>query len=89
MHKIAGVSAVIFLLGSVFTAAQAQQNMGTPRMGTGMGEAGPKFHPPSRSGRFIPGPPASAATGGSPPPRWRTFQTTPGLRSWTVRRNAR
>jgi NAD(P)-dependent dehydrogenase (short-subunit alcohol dehydrogenase family) len=89
MKTIAGLSTVAFLLGSVLAGAQSQQNMGTPRMGTGMGEAGPSFHPPSRSGRLTPRPPATEAIGGSPPPQWSTFQTAPGLRNWMARRKIR
>jgi hypothetical protein len=56
MKTVAGLCAVIFLLGGLFAEAQAQQNLGKPRKGFGLGEAGPTFHPPSRSQRFRYGP---------------------------------
>jgi hypothetical protein len=55
MKTIAGLYAAIFLLGSL-AVAQAQQNMGTPRIGTGMGQVPPSFRTPSKPRGFVTGP---------------------------------
>jgi hypothetical protein len=77
VKTIAGLCAVIFLLGSLFAEAQAQQNMGTPRKGTGMGQVPPSFYTPTRPKGFITGP----KTIGGSPQQWGTFQTAPGARN--------
>jgi hypothetical protein len=68
VKTIPGLCAVIFLLCGVIAEAQAQQNMGTPRIGTGMGQIPPSFRTPDKPKGFVTGP---KATVGSPPPQFQ------------------
>jgi hypothetical protein len=64
----------------------AQQNMGTPRKGIGMGQAGHSFHTPGQPRGFVTGPKTIGAT---TPEQWGTFQTGPGARNRLTRRKTR
>jgi hypothetical protein len=86
VKTIAGLSVVALFLGNLLSGAQAQQNMGTPRKGIGMGEAGHTFHTPSQPRGFVTGPKALGAT---TPDQWGTFQTGPGARNRLARRRTR
>jgi hypothetical protein len=81
VKTIVGLCAVIFFLGVPVAEAQTQQNMGTPRKGTGMGQVPPSFYTPGTPRGFVTGP---KATLGSPPPQWST-----GARRQTTARKTR
>src|SRR5262245_40525234 len=81
-----GLAAPAALLAGSLAEAQAQQNMGTPRKGIGMGEAGHTFHTPSQPRGFVTGP---KTIGQTSPEEWGTFQTAPGARNRLARRKTR